>query len=276
MVGAMSVLQPVRASGPGVEISACPHGAHLLSWRTSGIERLWMSPVSKCGEATALRGGVPVLFPQFGTFGHLPKHGFARTSEWRTLPTQSTPGEARLAFELHDSAHTRSVWPHPFRATVDVTATDRDLTIGLTVTNLDEYDARFTAGLHTYFAIADPQAWVGGLGGRKAWNGEDTADPVFDQPLGEHLLAVEERDAVVQDCLDPVFLHDAVLGDLAITADGFPDRVVWNPGPGQRLPDVPPGLEAGFVCIEPVQLTPFVLGPGQTWSASSTATVVQG
>ncbi len=276
MVGAMSVLHPVTASGPDVEIAACPHGAHLLSWRTAGVERLWMSPVSKCGEATAIRGGTPILFPQFGTFGRLPKHGFARTSDWRTLHPPQSPGEARLGFELHDSAHTRSVWPHPFRATVEVTATERDLTIGLTVTNLDEYDARFTAGLHTYFAVVDPDAWVGGLGGCMAWDGVDAQAPVFDQPVGDRLLAVEERDTVVHDGVDPVVLHDAVLGDIAITADGFPDRVVWNPGPGQRLPDVPPGLEAGFVCIEPALLTPFVLAPGQTWTASSTASLVQG
>ena len=43
----------------------------------------------------------------------------------------------------------------------------------------------------------------------------------------------------------PVVLHDDVLGDLAITAEGFPNRVVWNPGRAPALPDVPPGDGGG-------------------------------
>ncbi len=55
---------------------------------------------------------------------------------------------------------------------------------------------------------------------------------------------------------DPVTLEDAVLGSLVVSADGFGDRVVWNPGPGHGLADVPDGDEARFVCVETAELTP--------------------
>ena len=80
-----------------------------MSWTTHGVDRLWMSPLSDPSQSDALRGGVPVLFPQFGTFGDLPKHGFARTSDWREVPAPTTPGRAALSFELTDSPATRGL-----------------------------------------------------------------------------------------------------------------------------------------------------------------------
>ena len=69
------------AQAPGVRITACSRGGHLMTWTTEGVERLWMSPLSACGGAEAIRGGVPVLFPQFSIFGSLPKHGLLRTAD---------------------------------------------------------------------------------------------------------------------------------------------------------------------------------------------------
>ena len=51
-----------------------------------------------------------------------------------------------------------------------------------------------------------------------------------------------------------------------MTGEGFTDRVIWNPGPGHGLADVPDGAEAGFVCVEPARLAPVLLRPGDTWS----------
>lgn len=253
------------AEAPGVRITACPRGAHLMTWTTEGVERLWMSPISHCGAPAAIRGGIPVLFPQFAAFGHLPKHGFARTSEWRVVPAPHEDGRATLAFELEDSADTRAVWPHPFHARVDISASAQELVVSLSVTNLDEYDARFTGGLHTYVALSGPGAWISGLGGTRAWDGASTDQPEFTVPVADRLVAVEERDMVVHDVSTPVVLHDELQGELTLTAEGLPDRVVWNPGPGQGLPDVRPGDEAGFVCIEPTAVTPVLLPAGGTW-----------
>jgi glucose-6-phosphate 1-epimerase len=54
-------------------------GAQLLSWTPAGGEdRLYLSPKAIFDGHTAIRGGVPVCFPQFAGEGPLPKHGFAR------------------------------------------------------------------------------------------------------------------------------------------------------------------------------------------------------
>ena len=60
------------------------HGAHVTSWRPMGDadDRLYLSARSELDGKAAIRGGVPVIFPQFAAEGPLPRHGFARTSLW--------------------------------------------------------------------------------------------------------------------------------------------------------------------------------------------------
>jgi glucose-6-phosphate 1-epimerase len=260
------LLIPLSAEAPGVRITACPRGAHLMTWTTEGVERLWLSPLSGCGDAAAIRGGVPVLFPQFGTFGTLAKHGFARTAVWQPAPVPGSSDRAELAFELSDSDATRDIWPHPFHARLEVSASAGELEMSLTVVNRGSDEASFTGGLHTYLAVADPEAWIEGLAGAHAWDGASTEEPQFTQPLGERVPALATQDLVMQGDLNLVVLHDAVLGRTSVIAEGFPNRIVWNPGPGSGLPDVAPGDEAHFVCIEPTAVTPLVLGGGASWT----------
>lgn len=257
--------RPIVAEAPGVRITASARGAHLMSWTTHGIDRLWMSPLSRVGQSEALRGGVPVLFPQFGTFGDLPKHGFARTAEWQPVRPPVEHGRATLSFQLTDSEGTRAIWPHPFRARLEISASATDLTMVLTVANRGSQAARFTGGLHTYLAVADPEAWIEGLEGGLVWDGASTGSPHFAEALTSRVRALDTQDLVIHGVTGPVVLHDAVLGTVRITAEGFANRVVWNPGPGHALPDVAPGDEAQFVCIEPTDVVPVVVPAGESW-----------
>jgi glucose-6-phosphate 1-epimerase len=260
--------RPIVAEAPGVRITARARGAHLMSWTTHGVDRLWMSPLSRHGQADALRGGVPVLFPQFATFGDLPKHGFARTADWEPVRAPLEHGRATLAFHLADSEGTRAVWPHRFRARLGISASAVDLTMTLIVENRGQDVARFTGGLHTYLAVADPEAWIDGLAGCHVWDGVSTKDPRFTERIEGPIRALDTQDRVISGALAPVVLHDAVLGSLDVTAEGFANRVVWNPGPGHSLPDVAPGDESRFVCIEPTAVVPVVLPAGGVWEAS--------
>jgi glucose-6-phosphate 1-epimerase len=239
-----------------------------MSWTTHGVDRLWMSPLSRHGQAEALRGGVPVLFPQFGTFGDLPKHGFARTADWEPVRAQPERGQAALSFQLTDSEETRAVWPHAFRARLDISASPTALIMSLTVVNRGQDVARFTGGLHTYLAVADPEAWIDGLAGCHVWDGVSTQSPRFTEHITGPIRALDAQDLVIHGALAPVVLNDAVLGSLHVAAEGFSNRVVWNPGPGHSLPDVAPGDEARFVCIEPTAVVPVVLPGGGVWQAS--------
>ncbi len=267
----------IRAEAPGVSVTACAHGGHLMTWTTHGVERLWMSPMSGCsGGGAAIRGGVPVLFPQFGTFGPMVKHGFARTSRWQLLSCPELTDLAALRFELVHDEQTLAIWPHEFRARLELAASATELRMRLVVDNLGHDHAEFTAGLHTYLRVADPQAWISGVIGGKVWDGRSVSDPQFTEPVGQTVAALAEQDLVMHGVVAPLELHDGQLGVVRVSAQGFPNRVIWNPGPEHGLADVPPGGAAGFVCIEPAAVTPIRVPGGGTWEGSQRITVLSG
>ena len=56
----------------GDRLVVAHHGAHVLSWVAGGRERLYLSPQSVMDGHAAIRGGIPVCFPQFNQRGDLP------------------------------------------------------------------------------------------------------------------------------------------------------------------------------------------------------------
>ena len=64
----------IRATD-GAQATVTLYGGHLVSWRGSdGRERLFCSRESALDGSRAIRGGVPVIFPQFGARGAGMRH----------------------------------------------------------------------------------------------------------------------------------------------------------------------------------------------------------
>src|SRR5262252_11082890 len=82
-------------------------GAQVTAWRPSD-ERpvLFTSPNSAFAPGRAIRGGVPIVFPWFGTSRHTPtapQHGFARTATWHLDRVETTgSGSLTLTLSLDD------------------------------------------------------------------------------------------------------------------------------------------------------------------------------
>ncbi len=146
----------VLESPGGARATVTEHGAHVLSWTpAAGDERLFLSARSRFGDGASIRGGIPVIFPQFAAFGPLPKHGFARTRPWTTLHV--SPDSA--TFELSADAATRAIWPHEFAARVVVRVDDASVAVTLTVENRDPAAFSFAAALH-FPAQWDPKLGI--------------------------------------------------------------------------------------------------------------------
>ena len=77
----------------GAEALVYVYAAHLASWKTAdGSEQLYMSSKTEYGAGKAMRGGVPVCWPQFATRGPYGRHGFCRNSDkWTVIRTASEP-----------------------------------------------------------------------------------------------------------------------------------------------------------------------------------------
>ena len=99
-----------------------PFGAHLLSWRPAGYsDILWLSSRAVMDGTRAIRGGIPLCLPWFGSPTDSPTrpgdgagaHGFARTS-LRTLRSRTPPADdapASFSFELHHTGETSPLYP---------------------------------------------------------------------------------------------------------------------------------------------------------------------
>src|SRR4030095_7823714 len=80
--GGLPKVAGTAADGAPVEVYL--HVAHVTSWIPAGerADRLYLSESSPFAPNVAIRGGVPVCFPQFADQGPLPMHGFARITAW--------------------------------------------------------------------------------------------------------------------------------------------------------------------------------------------------
>jgi glucose-6-phosphate 1-epimerase len=237
------------------------HGAHVTSWIPAGDrERLYLSTASEFRAGAAIRGGVPVVFPQFSTWGPLPKHGFARNHAWELISVSK--GTAR--FQLRDSDATRAIWPHAFLAEFAVTVHERQLIMELAITNRGEEPFSFTAALHTYLRVDDTATTqIENLRGLK----------YFDAVLKQEALQTEDTLTFPGE-VDRVYFNAAkvIVRDgpqsLDVQNVGFPDGVIWNPGAklAEALSDLDPGGYRHFVCVEAaIFRAPITLEPYQMW-----------
>jgi glucose-6-phosphate 1-epimerase len=255
------------ADGATAEISR--HGAHVVSWRpaTDGQERLFLSARSEFGGSSAIRGGVPVIFPQFAAEGPLPRHGFARTSEWTLLGVQQTAeGNALASLELCDSADTRRIWPASFAVTLAVLVGGNSITIGLGVLNAGTAPFSFAAALHTYLRV-DDVANVELLGLEGSRYRESSAPKRLRTDDAQVIRPTQEIDRVYVDAPPTLLLREPHRA-LRIEKTGFRDVVVWNPGAAAAatLSDMEPGGERKMLCVEAAAVqTPIVLAPAERW-----------
>ena len=176
-------LEYVRLSAADGAVAAIHlHGAHVTSWMPAGgEERLYLSERSAWRAGTAIRGGVPVIFPQFAGRGPLPKHGFARSVAWKYAGMSEDAHGATARFTLETSPTTLTLWPHAFAATLSVSIGGPALTMTLSVENRDAEPFAFTAALHTYVAVADiTTTAVSGLTGLRYADSAAGGTPAID------------------------------------------------------------------------------------------------
>ncbi|HEY2026872.1 MAG TPA: D-hexose-6-phosphate mutarotase [Gemmatimonadaceae bacterium] len=250
------------------------HGGHVTSWRPAPDleERLFLSARSAFRADEAIRGGIPVIFPQFATEGPLPRHGFARTSEWRAERSERTAdGHALASFVLTDSPETRAIWPAEFRATISVRVGGVRLVVRLTVENTGTAPFTFTTALHTYVRVHDiEETDIVGLRGTRY---RESSNPT--------LLRLDDAAAVrVTHEIDRVYVgapHEVRVREphrtLVVTTEQFPDLVLWNPGAERAaaMADMEPDGERAMLCVEAAAVQkPVALGAGERWHGTQT------
>lgn len=246
-------LPAIRITCPGgAEAIVTLYGAHLISWKTAdGAQRLFCSAKSALDGSRAIRGGVPVIFPQFAERGTGMRHGFARVSTWSLADSGTQQGAAFAVFTLTQAELAPEVmqaWPHRFELQLRVTVHGDTLALALEVRNTGSGAFAFSSALHSYFLV-------------------DALGAV-------HINGVQDGALRIDDKIDQIYrgIKGAITlaqpgGRLTLTQSGFCDAVVWNPGAAdtKALADMQDDEYLHFVCVEAALIEPHTLPAGAAW-----------
>jgi D-hexose-6-phosphate mutarotase len=248
-------------------------GAQLLAFKPVGQqEMLWLSPQSFMQKGKAIRGGIPLCLPWFGTGSDgKSMHGFARTRHWSVVNVQTVAsGETQLSFELQGNSYTCELWPHDFSFRLDVSV-GRSLTLTLTAENRSDQVAPLAFAFHTYFAVPDIRSThVAGLDGATYADKDDAYK--HKKQVGDVSIS-GYTDRIYLDVAESQVIKTPA-GEFRIEGDSS-CAVVWNAWTGDKnMPDLGEGNHATYICVERGDLydRAVSLKPGtkyQTWMTLS-------
>ncbi|CAO2201128.1 unnamed protein product [Urochloa humidicola] len=234
------------------------YGGQVTSWKNdNGEELLFLSSKAIFKPPKAIRGGIPICFPQFGTHGNLEQHGFARNRLWSIdndpPPLPVNPAiKAFVDLILRPSEEDLKIWPHSFEFRLRVAlgpSGDLSLTSRIRNTNIDGRPFSYTFAYHTYFFVSDiSEVRVEGL---------ETMDYLDNLKAKERFT--EQGDAIVFESeVDKVYLSApskiAIIDHekkktFVVTKEGLPDAEYKN-----------------MLCVEPAAVEkPITLKPGEEW-----------
>ncbi|KAJ9683360.1 hypothetical protein PVL29_019090 [Vitis rotundifolia] len=136
------------------------YGGQVVSWKNERREELlFMSTKAVRKPPKAIRGGIPVCFPEFGNFGSLEQHGFARNRLWSldSNPSPLSPSNSQSSVDLILKSTQQDVrtWPWRFELRLRISLSDGKLTLIPRVRNTDSKPFSFMFALRNYLSVSD-------------------------------------------------------------------------------------------------------------------------
>lgn len=270
-------------------VTVLKYGATVISWKHKGNEQLWVSEAAKLDGSKPVRGGIPLVFPNFGktkeesheTFA-LPQHGFARNSTWDFLG-QTTASPLTIQFGLSPEQANPEVYKlwksksggdeNPdFTLIYSISLLEDRIITKIEVENPGKEAFEFNWLFHTYFRVSDVEdVVVTNL----------TNEQCYDQLLktwytekSPMVNFTEEFDRIYKNIHPEKLLQIVKFGKVQqnIQRHNLPDAVVWNPWiekSGSMADFEPKKGYLDMLCIEAGHVTDYVtLKPSETWTGS--------
>ncbi|KAK9279823.1 hypothetical protein L1049_013505 [Liquidambar formosana] len=256
---------------------ACMEGK-VTSWKNDqGEELLFTSSKAIFKPPKAIRGGIPICFPQSNM--DLQGTRFGQLMIILHLCLQMIPsGKSFVDLLLKPSEEDLKCWPHSFEFRVRVSlATDGDLVLISRIRNINGKPFSFSFAYHTYFSVSDiSEVRIEGL---------ETLD--YLDNLRQRERFTEQGDAITFESeVDRVYLSSpnviAVLDHekkrtFVLRKEGLPDAVVWNPWEKKSKSMVDFGDEEykQMLCVDGAAIEkPITLKPGEEWTGRLELSVV--
>jgi len=253
-------LEALSVHHPLFQASLCLQGAHLTHFAPASENNwLWLSDKARSQPGYAIRGGIPVCWPWFGTPARNPPeirkriktacaHGFARQAVWRLEDVRESAHEVEISLSLDANQDFSEHWQGHALALITFNFTVRGCQVALTTTNLSHQPMAFSQALHTYLPTADiHRTRLLGLGNSqyidtlRDWNYYPQEGPVYFEGEVDRIYESAEPLTVVTPA-----------GKRKLSSVGSDSTVVWNPGPdkARQLSDYPCQSWKHMLCVE--------------------------
>ncbi|GMF44353.1 unnamed protein product [Phytophthora fragariaefolia] len=292
-------LETVKLTHPyGSSAEVYHFGAHVKSFHPAmdpKLDVLFMSKESYMDGVNPIRGGIPVVFPNFGSATGFPSHGFARVTNWtlashKDATDKKNPSVAKFTMAASDA--TRKMWPVEFELEYEVQLLGNQLKTALRVHNTFSQPIEFHALLHNYLWVDDATNKGVQVSGLKGVEYYDKVAKVNATETREYIDFAKQTDNVYSNA--PNTLKAVIKGvnavDRTVTVekDGFisgpgskavktkTDAVVWNPWAdrAKTMDDFGDEEYKNMVAVEPGRVSvKQVLPAGQTYTLQETISV---
>lgn len=243
----------IKISNESLKITISTMGAEITSVKKGKIELIWQA------DPNVWKGHAPLLFPICGGLKEdkfvykgksytMPKHGFARTSEFEA----ETVTENSAVFLLKSNSKTRKCYPFDFELRVIYELNNNELTVTYDIKNMTDDDMYFSIGSHEAYSCPN---------GISEWSiifeqNEDLIATPVDGPLltydenvilkNTHILPLKneyfEIDALVFQNVKSRKLtlkNDKTGYEIKLDFNGFPYLLIWTKP------------NAKYICLEP-------------------------
>lgn len=258
--------QVLRVANEQACASIAIEGAHVFEFQPANQDNLlFVSRAESFETGEAIRGGIPVCWPWFGTHPSMPdapSHGTARTQNWDYQITVDESDRTEIVFRFHQAQN--EFVPTELKAELTVSI-GKTLLMSLSTENVGESPIQISQALHTYFRVTDiaetqvqgfpPCRYLDKLSGQSH---EIKGTVTIDQ----------ETDWVIQDQGQPMVITANNPSAVKMTRLGSRSVVLWNPWieKSKTLSHFLPHEYQQMVCLEAgnVGEDARLLKPGQS------------
>tara|TARA_R110001592_G_scaffold36037_1_gene121810 strand:+ start:3262 stop:4137 length:876 start_codon:yes stop_codon:yes gene_type:complete len=252
------------------------YGGQVLSWQPCDEKEVfWLSKTSSFEQGKAIRGGIPLCWPWFGSHSNdyenkAGNHGFARKQLWQVdnIDISEQGVEVCLGWQgenMHD------LWPFSCQLK-QVLFFGRSFKQVLQMKNVSDTDAYYTGALHSYFSVSSPNAI----------KVAELEEATFDDKLTGQLCEPQSLENGVGP-VDRIYhtnhgvniVDDQWRRTIELKAKNTKQWVFWNPGIelANNMADIHPNGEQEFVCLEAANTHMQLLAAGQSATMEQTISV---
>lgn len=247
-----------RVTTPACSGELYLQGAHVTAWQPAGNEpALFLSEKSAFAPGKAIRGGIPVIFPWFGTRTATPEsprtdgpsHGFARIQPWKLDFCAYAGDEMHLSLSLEPTEVSRSLGYDKFLLAYQISF-GKQLKLRLSVANDGDKPMRIEEALHTYLHVGDvEQVRVHGL--FEAEYLDKTNNFARKTQTDPVLTFSGVTDRPYLNTTSPIVVDDPVLHRrINVAKSNSNTTVIWNPWADAGLADMSADGWRHMLCVE--------------------------